>query len=63
MGIKRKKNSAAQNWVLTSNRVYSKVEGDKALNKLKSSRSGKKFKLIPNPNGKGMIEVEVKDDR
>lgn len=56
----RKKNpQAVDNWANTSSNAYKKAYAEKGLRKVKAQRVGKKFKLIPNPNGSGMIEVEV----
>ena len=58
--LKKKKNpSAAQNWVNISGKPYMKNAGEEAMKKVKKMRKGKQFKLIQNPNGPGMIEVEV----
>lgn len=56
----KKHPSVVQNWALTSNNRYAVASAEKALQKAKKQNSGKKLKLVKNPNGPGMIEIEDK---
>jgi hypothetical protein len=49
------------NWAIRPPVITQKLIAEEALKKLKASRKGKTFKLIPHPV-KGFIEVEVTDE-
>ena len=51
-----------ENWTRDEVVKAKKKQAETALSKIKKSRVGKKFILVPHPSGHGMIEKEVKDE-